>query len=91
MKHVLVEMEGNAQNTETKLSYVLVHLLTKASCVNKKVSSNPFILKGTAWSKVIYVFILEQSIKILTVFFFFQFDHVTVDRAKMEEIVLMMG
>ncbi len=57
MKHVLVEMEGNAQNTETELFHVLVHLLTKASCVNKKVSSNPLILQGTAWSKVRYRFL----------------------------------
>ena len=39
MKHVLVEMEGNAGNAETaELSHVLAHPLTKASCVNKKVS-----------------------------------------------------
>ena len=63
-------MEGNARAFPTELSHVLVHLLTKASCVNKKVSSNSFILQGTTWSKVKLGFYFTTELKDPNSFYF---------------------
>ena len=76
MKQVLVEMEDRVQKTETEHLHVIVQLYTKASCVNVVVSKR-------------FKFLYDETYNPNRIFFF-QFDHVTVDPVKMEEIVLMM-
>ena len=76
MKPVLVEMEERVQKTEMEHLHVIVQLYTMASCVNIVVSKR-------------FKFLYDEAYNPNRIFFF-QFDHVTVDPVKMEEIVLMM-